>query len=207
MASPQQARPAKKVLTERQSFWRAAIIMTSGHHHHDRPVRDLLPGTERDHRAAAGPAGPDPVAPQIIPNPADGRAPTNPGDPGGWEQVSLFFVMVTGMLTVGGLASARQPQGQTRSRGLRGSRFTRLSGSRLVTAILCLPFKAVVPVGRLAYPLACSGAGLDEVDHDRSQARGHDPPGRKCPPPSMVVVGLAVAAGDLVALEPCPLRR
>lgn len=35
--------------------------------------------------------------PGIIPRPGEGRAPDDPGEPGGWEQVALFGVIVAGL--------------------------------------------------------------------------------------------------------------
>jgi hypothetical protein len=35
--------------------------------------------------------------PGIIPKPGEGHAPTDPGEPGGWEQIALFFALVTAL--------------------------------------------------------------------------------------------------------------
>jgi hypothetical protein len=35
--------------------------------------------------------------PGIIPQPGEGHAPDDPGEPGGWEQVALFFALVTAL--------------------------------------------------------------------------------------------------------------
>jgi len=40
-------------------------------------------------------------APHIIPTPAEGRAPENPGDPGGWEQLALFGVLILAFALIG----------------------------------------------------------------------------------------------------------
>jgi hypothetical protein len=42
--------------------------------------------------------------PKIITRPEDGVAPEQPGDPGGWEQLALFGVIVAGLGAVGTLA-------------------------------------------------------------------------------------------------------
>jgi hypothetical protein len=41
------------------------------------------------------------TTPKIITRPEDGRAPQQPGDPGGWEQLALLGVIVLGLGTVG----------------------------------------------------------------------------------------------------------
>lgn len=38
--------------------------------------------------------------PGIIPRPGEGQAPEEPGDPGGWEQVALFGVLVGGLALI-----------------------------------------------------------------------------------------------------------
>jgi hypothetical protein len=35
--------------------------------------------------------------PGIIPRPGEGHAPDDPGEPGGWEQVALFFALVVAL--------------------------------------------------------------------------------------------------------------
>jgi hypothetical protein len=35
--------------------------------------------------------------PGIIPQPGEGHAPDDPGEPGGWEQVALFFALVAAL--------------------------------------------------------------------------------------------------------------
>ena len=88
----------------RRAFWRAAAIMTA-------IIIVLIvlfvvfspspgPGLTQQQEIQKL----ETQAPQIIPSPDDRERATNPGDPGGWEQVMLLGVMVTGMLTVGGLA-------------------------------------------------------------------------------------------------------
>jgi hypothetical protein len=42
--------------------------------------------------------------PEMIPQPGSGRAPEQPGDPGGWQQAAVFGVMVAGMATLALLA-------------------------------------------------------------------------------------------------------
>jgi hypothetical protein len=42
--------------------------------------------------------------PHIIPRPGSGKAPTQPGDRGGWEQTAVLVVMVGGLGTLGFLA-------------------------------------------------------------------------------------------------------
>ena len=39
--------------------------------------------------------------PSIIPSPADGRAPATAGDPGGWEQLALFAVLILAFALIG----------------------------------------------------------------------------------------------------------
>lgn len=39
--------------------------------------------------------------PHIIPRPNEGRAPTDPGDPGGWEQLTLFGVLAVALVGIG----------------------------------------------------------------------------------------------------------
>ena len=39
--------------------------------------------------------------PHIIPRPGDGQAPQSPGDRGGWEQLTLFTVMLGAMAGIG----------------------------------------------------------------------------------------------------------
>ncbi len=39
--------------------------------------------------------------PHIIPRPGDGQPPQNPGDRGGWEQLTLFTMMLGAMLGIG----------------------------------------------------------------------------------------------------------
>jgi hypothetical protein len=38
--------------------------------------------------------------PGIIPQPGDGHAPTDAGEPGGWEQIALFGVLVVGLAVI-----------------------------------------------------------------------------------------------------------
>jgi len=38
--------------------------------------------------------------PGIIPQPNEGHAPTDAGEPGGWEQVALFFALVAGLAVI-----------------------------------------------------------------------------------------------------------
>lgn len=54
--------------------------------------------------------------PGIIPQPGGGEAPSDPGDPGGWAQVTLFGLIVVAVTVIIGLVvrSARR----TRSRGV-----------------------------------------------------------------------------------------
>lgn len=42
--------------------------------------------------------------PHIIPRPGSGKAPTRPGDRGGWEQAAVLVVMIGGIGTLGLLA-------------------------------------------------------------------------------------------------------
>jgi hypothetical protein len=42
--------------------------------------------------------------PHIIPRPGSGKAPTRPGDRGGWEQAAVFVVMIGGLGGLGLLA-------------------------------------------------------------------------------------------------------
>jgi hypothetical protein len=42
--------------------------------------------------------------PHIIPRPGSGKAPTEPGDRGGWQQTAVFAVMIGGVGTLGVLA-------------------------------------------------------------------------------------------------------
>ena len=39
--------------------------------------------------------------PHIIPRPGEGKAPENPGDRGGWEQLALFALMLAAMVGIG----------------------------------------------------------------------------------------------------------
>lgn len=61
--------------------------------------------------------------PHIIPRPGSGKAPTKPGDRGGWEQTAVFLVMIGGLGMLGLLAwrssvNARRAAGSTpRNRG------------------------------------------------------------------------------------------
>jgi len=50
-------------------------------------------------RTAVAPDGS--VKPESIPLPDSGKAPTTPGERGGWEQLTLFGVMLGGMLAIG----------------------------------------------------------------------------------------------------------
>jgi hypothetical protein len=52
--------------------------------------------------------------PGIIPQPGDGHAPDDPGEPGGWEQVALFFALVTALAVIVGLVvrSTRRAAGR-----------------------------------------------------------------------------------------------
>jgi len=38
--------------------------------------------------------------PGIIPQPNEGHSPTDAGEPGGWEQVALFFALVAGLAVI-----------------------------------------------------------------------------------------------------------
>lgn len=40
-------------------------------------------------------------SPDIIPDPNQGVAPTDPGDPGGWQQLALFGVLVLALMGIG----------------------------------------------------------------------------------------------------------
>ncbi|HEU5152382.1 MAG TPA: hypothetical protein VFU19_17970 [Iamia sp.] len=61
-------------------------------------------GDERETTATTESCAPDDAAcraaqqsgerPGIIPKPGEGHAPDDPGEPGGWAQVALFFVLV-----------------------------------------------------------------------------------------------------------------
>lgn len=48
--------------------------------------------------------------PGIIPHPGDGRAPADPGEPGGWEQLALLGVIVVavGAIVAGVVRSTRR---------------------------------------------------------------------------------------------------
>ncbi len=103
-ATPTDARSSKPVADGRRAFWKAGLIMTVG-------IVALIvlfvllspsPGPGLTQQQEINKL--QTQAPQIIPNPDEREKATNPGDPGGWEQVMLLGVMVTGMVTVGGLA-------------------------------------------------------------------------------------------------------
>ena len=47
-----------------------------------------------------GPPRSEPRAPRIIERPEEGRAPEQPGDPGGWQQLALLGLIVAGLGTV-----------------------------------------------------------------------------------------------------------
>jgi len=49
--------------------------------------------------APAPPAGA--TKPSSLPRPADGRAPEEDGDPGGWQQIALFGLLAASMLGIG----------------------------------------------------------------------------------------------------------
>ena len=58
----------------------------------------------------------EPRAPRIIERPEEGRAPEQPGDPGGWQQLALLGLVVAGLGTVTLLVwrssrRARSPRG------------------------------------------------------------------------------------------------
>ena len=57
------------------------------------------PGPRQDTQGQLREAGGS--KPHIIPRPGEGHAPKNPGDPGGWEQLTLFAVMLGGMVGIG----------------------------------------------------------------------------------------------------------
>ena len=40
-------------------------------------------------------------SPDIIPNPAEGVGPSDPGDPGGWQQLALFGLLAASLLGIG----------------------------------------------------------------------------------------------------------
>ncbi|HXH56636.1 hypothetical protein [Iamia sp.] len=65
--------------------------------------------------AACRTAQQSPERPGIIPRPGEGQAPSDPGDPGGWAQVTLFGLIVVAIAVIIGLVvrSARR----ARSRG------------------------------------------------------------------------------------------
>jgi hypothetical protein len=52
-------------------------------------------GTGKDRTNPTGP-----TVPRIIERPEDGRAPEQPGDPGGWQQLALLGLVVVGLGTV-----------------------------------------------------------------------------------------------------------
>ncbi len=56
------------------------------------------------------------TSPRIIARPEDGRGPEQPGDPGGWEQLVLFGVVVAGLGTLGllGWRSSRRARARAR---------------------------------------------------------------------------------------------
>lgn len=58
-------------------------------------------------------------SPHIIPKPSEGRAPDNPGDPGGWEQLALLGLVVAGLGTVAALVwrSSRRARANDHLRG------------------------------------------------------------------------------------------
>jgi len=90
------APPAPK--DERRAFWRAAGLMTGALvvlialfvAFYPRDAEQGITKQQQVDRALT-------QAPHIIPTPAEGRAPDNPGDPGGWEQLALFGVIVAGL--------------------------------------------------------------------------------------------------------------
>jgi hypothetical protein len=68
----------------------------------------------RDDRTANQAEGGFGTRPRIITRPEDGAAPDSPGDPGGWEQLALFGVIVAGLGAVGLLVwrSSRRARAQ-----------------------------------------------------------------------------------------------
>lgn len=72
-------------------------------------------GPRRDRDVALSEPG---ASPHIIPRPNEGRAPRQPGDRGGWEQLAALGAVLVGLVAVGGLAwrsSRRARSGRSRS--------------------------------------------------------------------------------------------
>lgn len=57
------------------------------------------PGPRRDTQGQLGED--DGAKPHIIPRPGEGEAPDDPGDRGGWEQLSLFGLLVVAIAGIG----------------------------------------------------------------------------------------------------------
>ena len=91
-------------IPDRRSFWIAAAVMTCS-----LVVlialfvafypRDREQGVTREEQVDQALTR----SPNIIPTPAEGRAPDNPGDPGGWEQLLVLGLVIIGLASVGGL--------------------------------------------------------------------------------------------------------
>jgi hypothetical protein len=107
MAAPAPAPPdpvGQPRRSEQRAFWRAAIIMSGA-------IVVLIvlfvifypsPGKGLSHQEQLELSRTR--APQIIPTPADRNVVTQPGDPGGWEQVMLLGVLLAGLAVVAFLA-------------------------------------------------------------------------------------------------------
>lgn len=76
----------------------AIVAVTSGSGDRD---RSLGATTEEELVAALEREGAIPGAPSIIPNPAEGVAPEDAGDPGGWQQLALFGLLAASLLGIG----------------------------------------------------------------------------------------------------------
>jgi hypothetical protein len=55
--------------------------------------------------------------PSIIERPEEGRAPEQPGDPGGWQQLALLGLVMAGLGTVALLVWRSSRRARTRPRG------------------------------------------------------------------------------------------
>lgn len=96
--------PSSHDARDRRAFWRAGIALTVTLVVSIAVYVAIYPDPGPGKTRAQQVQGAQVTAPHIIPRPEDGRAPENPGDPGGWEQLALLGVIVAGMGTVGGLA-------------------------------------------------------------------------------------------------------
>ena len=76
----------------------AIVALTSGSGDRD---RTLGATTEQELVAALAEEGALTGSPDIIPDPSQGRAPEDPGDPGGWQQLALFGLLAASLVGIG----------------------------------------------------------------------------------------------------------